>query len=111
MYAWQCSEQFFQILAHLILIIRTHFKDEGSKAQTLRNTQSHVPSKWKSWNLHPNNLVPKSRLIMAMYPSVFPDFTLYIQKCDLVFPPKEVFGKMFNNIIVCGRYHILGLFL
>lgn len=65
MYAWQCSEQFFQILAHLILIIRTHyefFKDEGSKAQTLRNTQGHVPSKWKSWNLNPNNLVPKSRL-------------------------------------------------
>lgn len=49
MYAWQCSEQFFSNIfsniAHLILIIRTHFKDEGSKAQTIRNTQGHVPSK------------------------------------------------------------------
>lgn len=93
MYAWQCSEQFFQILAHLILIITTHFKDEGSKAQASRNTQGHVPGKWKSWNLNPNNLVPKSRLIMAVSPSIFPDFILSIQKCDLVSPPKKFLAK------------------
>lgn len=93
MYAWQCSEQFFQILAHLILIITTHFKDEGSKAQTSRNTQGHVPGKWKSWNLNPNNLVPKSRLIMAVSPSIFLDFILSIQKCDLVSPPKKFLAK------------------